>query len=92
MTVQYQVGLCNSPFTTLGYTAGAKEHTLTTAQMPAHNHGIAQAGGTFGTPGGAEFYIYNGGTPNRRSTTEGGGQAHPILNPIIVVNYEVIAG
>ena len=98
----------NSPFTTLGATGGAKTHTLTEAQLPNisgsfNMHG--QEGGTMfytrtgyttgGTYGG--YKAPPGTTGGASSVTSPGfnfgqNQSHPIMNPYIVVNYEVIAG
>ena len=85
----------NSPFTTLGAKAGAKEHVLTTAQMPVHTHPVFLTGSGAGTSTG---WILNTtasppGTANSLpSGNSGSGAAHPIMNPYIIVNYEVVAG
>lgn len=79
-----------SDFNALGKTGGAKTHTLTTAEMPEHNHP--------GT-GGLNFAMLGDGTQGLRSTPTvgisqgtatgktGGGGAHNNLQPYISLNY-----
>lgn len=76
---------------TVGDAGGAQVHALTTAQMPAHNHdtynnangNITNTGGTtyVGTVGN---YTTVAGTA---TVSAGGGQAHPNVQPTIVLNY-----
>lgn len=69
---------------TLGAVGGAQVHTLAIEQMPAHTHdylGFTGSGGSDYTPGGS-----TGPTTTATSTT-GGGQAHPVVQPTIVLNY-----
>jgi hypothetical protein len=78
------VGISGSDteFDTLNETGGAKTVTLTTAQIPAHSHGIVE-----GSSGGSGNNVYpangNFGT-NAFTNNEGGGQAHNNLQPYIV--------
>jgi hypothetical protein len=82
-------------FNVINETGGAKTHTLTTAQMPVHSHGI----GAHRYPrveyyGGAEVNItaFDAGTPSPEgpsstytSNNAGSGQAHNNLQPYITV-------
>ena len=88
----------NNPFATLGYKMGTKEETLTIDQIPSHHHTLPTwVNGTTGgvgtaymRPSGAGFKEDKSGPPWMNNT--GGGQAHNNMPPIIVVNYEVVAG
>lgn len=79
-----------SEFNARGETGGAKTHTLTTAQMPTHSHTVAfnlDNAGTNTNEGlassaGADVQITNTAT-----TTAGSGEAHPNLQPYIVLAY-----
>lgn len=72
----------------LAGSGGAETHTLTEAQMPAHTHttgdtevGAEGAGATDPTD-----VITTAGTGNVTGST-GSGQAHPIMNPFLTLNY-----
>lgn len=81
---------------TAGTTGGTQTHTLTEAQMPSHSHDIYGATGGGGTPyrkavtSSGDNYASptytilasQGGMAN-----VGGGQAHNIMQPTILLNY-----
>lgn len=74
-------------FGTLGAEGGAKTHTLTEAQMPAHTHALTQLRDA--TTGGATTNIaLTADTSSTLGTkvtgATGGGQAHPNLMPFKV--------
>ena len=87
------VGLDSSDtsFNTLGKTGGEKTHTLTIEEMPSHNHKLC------GALTGEIKNITNSGNHWAQTTTEwqnetfitntGGGQAHNIMQPYLVLNY-----
>lgn len=80
-------------FNTLGKTDGEKKHSLTTAEMPTHNHQLWDAAG-----GNVTFPAYTsksnsntGGSVTTAwgsvTTYAGEGQPHNILQPYLVMNY-----
>jgi microcystin-dependent protein len=86
----------------LGQVGGTESTTLTTNQMPAHNHRVqaSNALGTFGGPqdrylGASQTdgnKIYYEGTPNRQMaadmlTSAGSSQPFSILNPYLAMNW-----
>lgn len=80
----------DTDFDTAEETGGAKTHTLTTSEMPAHTHtttiGTASGGSA---PGALENRLENRipvGGVNYTSSSTGGGQAHNNLQPYIVVH------
>jgi len=80
----------DTDFDTAEETGGSKTHTLTEAQLPSHRHTIGStdsSAGFGGAAGNQEFVQDAGsgiGTPCNTSFT-GSGQAHPIVQPYIVV-------
>jgi microcystin-dependent protein len=83
----------------LGAAAGAETHTLTTAQMPVHSHGVtdpthnhptAIATTNGSSPGGGSQITGNGTTTAGAAATgitiqnNGSGNAHPNVQPTIV--------
>ena len=77
----------DTEFDTIGETGGAKTHTLSVAQMPAHNHTYDVAypfvagGASWMMPYCDTTIPYAGGTVS----TVGSGEAHNNLQPYIVV-------
>lgn len=75
----------DADFDTAGDTGGAKTHTLTVAEMPAHTHnqGIrnTSTAGTAGVQGGSTA---NNATIANGVPTTGGGGAHNNMPPFIV--------
>lgn len=80
------VGLdsAQTEFDALGETGGAKTHTLTESEMPAHTHDVS-GGSTNASIGG--FGNFAGGSSGATSSSTGGGNAHNNLQPYIVLNY-----
>lgn len=83
------VGLDSSDtdFDTVEETGGAKTHTLTEAEMPAHTHNTGGYAAMVGN--GNEFtageHYDTGGTNGWATSSTGGGAAHNNLQPYIVV-------
>jgi len=74
---------------TLGDTGGAETHTLTTAQMPSHNHTQRHNG----LSGGQSNQMQTGGgalgqtNSINTTTSKGSGNAHNNVQPTIILNY-----
>lgn len=68
---------------TVGATGGKQTHQLTTAQLAAHTHqyGALTNSGASGVTGGTGYT-----TPLAASGSTGGDQAHPNVQPTLIVN------
>ena len=81
----------DTAFDTVEETGGAKTHTLTEAELPAHSHDYAGGEYTGANDYGTNMSVNNlGSTTDGRSTnfnseTVGSGSAHSIMNPYIAV-------
>lgn len=87
-------------FGNLGARGGAETVTLTTSQIPAHNHNATSGGRTMGmwktnAGGGSQWELLSTSGGSQVSGFEisntGGGQAHNNLQPYIVLNYIIRA-
>lgn len=66
---------------------GEAYHTLTQAEMPSHNHGIA--GNNFRNPGGGglQFAFTSGGINPGVTGSAGGNQPHENRPPYVAVRW-----
>lgn len=75
----------SASYPTLGSTGGEYKHTLTTAEMPVHDHDLNMVGYNLAGAGGAEYVVRSSGTQVAKPTlSEGGGTAHNIMQPYMV--------
>lgn len=74
---------------TLGTSGGSQTHTLTTSEMPAHNHTVG--GGGIVNDGGSQRAGSNFNLNQLNTSTTGGGAAHNNVQPTMVLNYIIKA-
>jgi microcystin-dependent protein len=70
--------------TTLGAAGGVDRHTLTTAQMPSHSHGIPALEVT--ASAGTNHRVLGANNLAQSTDAAGSGNAHPNTQPTIVLN------
>ena len=77
-------------FDTLGETGGEISHTLTTSEMPAHNHSGLFSRAIYPSTGAANAMTTVSATPVNTANS-GGGDPHNNLQPYITLNYIIRA-
>ena len=80
--VMVGIDASDTDFDTVLETGGAKTHTLSIAEMPAHTHNVDSQGGEAGS---TQSLRYGQSNTTKATSSTGGGSAHNILQPYIVV-------
>mgnify|MGYP002737943254 CR=1 FL=1 len=73
----------------VGEVGGSQTHTLTTSEMPAHNHSVG--GGGIVNDGGSQRAGSNFNLNQLNTSTTGGGGAHNNVQPTMVLYYIIKA-
>lgn len=80
-TVRVSLDPAQTEFNTLGKSVGAKTHTLTEAEMPAHRHGMLGRQNATDAAGGTWYAQGISGNVVGNTNLTGGGGAHNNLQP-----------
>lgn len=71
----------------VGNKGGEESHSLTVAEMPAHSHNFGAYGYNSGGAPQQVYRMWGSGYYTASVNNAGGGEAHNIIQPSLVVNY-----